>query len=426
MNDDSITEITGNTVNNEPQTLSDTEIAASEEIDAEKEEKYKKAVKFMESLKCMTACKDKVKMYKSVAEQFAALLGYKDSEILMKKCKRSAKRVKEEIKKNIYERAQFHQNKAKSAADYKAAAAEFRRAKGYLDAEELAAKCDKLSVSIEKRGAQKVFVKWGLVILAVFLLIFGIATPYTKYFAASLSMKTGSYHFASVLYEKLGTYKDSEEKLTECNYQNGFIQEEKGNYKAAEAIFAKLNDYKDSADKEAALEKQVIGDSQAGDTVTVGGLKWIIIDKTDKQAFLLSKKAVPGKAYHDKLETVTWENASLRNFLNSEYLTKTFSAQEQKNINLSSVINDDNALFGTDGGNKTEDYIFILSMEEAKKYASLLPAVKSEIWLRSPGSTAQNAAFLSANGAVMDYGYAVDSDQIAVLPSMWYNYGDSE
>jgi hypothetical protein len=398
------------------------ELITEEAFDADKELKYQRAVSFMQSIRCMTACQDKVRMYKNVAAQFADLSGYKDSELLMRKCGRKAKKVREEIKKSSYERAQFHMNKARSSADYKQAAEEFRKIKGYLDADELALKCDDLSGSIEKKGVQRIFLSWGLLILGVLLLVFCLTTPYTKYFTANLSMKTGSYHFAADLFEKLGSYKDSESKYTESRYQYGGKLEEEGSYEAALKVFAKLGTYKNSADKGVALEKLVLRDSKLGDTVLIGNMKWIVLDISEGRALLLSKKAQAEAAYHSELKAVTWENSALREYLNSQYFTEVFTQAERANISLSTVINNDNSAYGTDGGNDTQDYIFLLSTEEARKYSSLLPVTKTDTWLRSPGYLEQNAALLSGSGEVMDYGYGVSSDQIALLPAMWYRF----
>lgn len=425
MNNDSIIEKDNQSAEEALQHLSETETSV-DEMNSEKELSYQKAVKFMESLKCMTACRDKVKMYRKVAEQFAALSGYKESDVFMRICKRKAKRVKEEIKKNIYERAQFHTNKAKSAADYKLAAAEFKRVKGYLDADERAVQCDRLSTSIERKGIRKIFISWGLVILGVFLLIVGIASPYPKYIAADLSMKTGHYHFAAGIYKKLDTFKDSEDKLIESRYLYGQKLYREGSYKAAERVFAKLGEYKDSAVKEAELEKLVISSSSTGDTIYIGNTKWVILDMIDGKALLLKKKALTGISYHDSLEAVTWEVSALRSYLNSEFLNSAFSEQERTNIILSSVENSKNAVYGTNGGKETSDYIFVLSMEDAMKYNTLLPEVKANTWLRSPGYIGQNAAFLTANGSIMDYGYEVTSNQIGILPAMWFDFNTAE
>ena len=75
---------------------------------------------------------------------------------------------------------------------------------------------------------------------------------------------------------------------------------------------------------------------------------------------------------------ITWEDCSLRTWLNSDFLNAAFSGEEQKAILLSDVNNNDSSGYsgwlpydenGIDyemeihvaGGNNTQDYVFILS-----------------------------------------------------------------
>ena len=43
-------------------------------------------------------------------------------------------------------------------------------------------------------------------------------------------------------------------------------------------------------------------------------------------------------------------------------------------------------------------------------------------WLRTPGKAADSAAFVSADGTVMRYGYTADSMDIAVRPAVWVTF----
>lgn len=65
---------------------------------------------------------------------------------------------------------------------------------------------------------------------------------------------------------------------------------------------------------------------------------------------------------------ITWENSKLRNWLNTEFYMTAFSNVEKENIILSRIINSENPEFGTDGGNDTDDNVFLLSADEVTKY----------------------------------------------------------
>jgi hypothetical protein len=86
---------------------------------------------------------------------------------------------------------------------------------------------------------------------------------------------------------------------------------------------------------------------------------------------------------------------------------------------LSNIINEDNPVYNTDGGNNTEDYIFLLSISEVLKYNELFPKFKSNSWLRTPGNHPGSAAFLSVDGSAMEYGYDVSGENMKIRPVLW-------
>ena len=395
-------------------------------IDTEKELNYQKTVNLMKCIKCMTVCKDKVEMYQKVAKQFSAFSGYKDSNECAELCKQLSKQMNKDIKRIIYKRAQDNKINAKLATDYKVAADGFREASGYKDADDMASVCDLLSLRIEKKATRKRVIKFGVVALCIVVIMVGATTSHAKYYLANAYKITGSYNSAIKVYKKLGAYKDSKESLIECQYLNGLDLESEGDFKSAEKAFSTAGFYKDSEVRKVEMEKLILINSKVGKTVTIGNYDWEILDYQKNQALLMMKSALPGKAYHDKSEAVTWENSTLRKWLNTDFLKETFSMTEQKNIMLSNIENSDNAVYGTDGGNDTQDYIFLLSMKEVEKYNSLFPTFKSNSWLRSPGYSGNSAAFLSMNGSVMDYGYLITDEEIKVRPALWFNIDSIE
>ncbi len=192
-------------------------------------------------------------------------------------------------------------------------------------------------------------------------------------------------------------------------------------YKNAKKAFEAAGDYKDSDQLKVKMEKLYIKNSEIGDTINIGGSKWRIIDIQGNQALLLKDLALPGMAYNSKKGDVTWEQSSLRNWLNTEFLEQNFTKAEKENIVLTDVINNDNPLYGTDGGNDTQDYVYLLSIDELNQYKDFIPELKSNSWLRSPGNQQSSTAFLSVNGLPMEYGYEATSKEFRVKPVMWFN-----
>ena len=386
----------------------------------EKELNYKKLVDLMECMNCMTLYQTKVDMYLNLSSQFSNLSGYKNSDEYAKKCSQLAKETKDEITKIIYKRAQSYKDKAKHSSDYKLAADEFRKVSGYMDADDMFSLCNQLSMQTEKNVVIKNLVHCCIILLCIILIIIGYNTSHVKYYYANLCMRTGSYDSAIKSYDKLGIFKDSEERITECKYQYGLESEKEGDFKRAEILFVSLGAYKDSEERKVEIDKKVIKNSKIGNSVKVGNCYWRILDIKNNQALLLKKKALPGQAYHNDIGDVTWESSTLRQWLNSEFLNQTFQETERNNIILSNVENGDNSVYGTDGGNNTQDYIFLLSIDEVEKYNDLFSDINSNIWLRTPGYNQSCAAFLSINKSVMDYGYITTSNDITVLPALWF------
>lgn len=389
-------------------------------MDDEKEEQYNKVIKLMKSIKCMTPCKDKVKMYKDAAQKFTDLSGYKDSELYAKKCKKKAKKTKEEIKKVLYDRAVSVKSSARTSEEYLEAGTKFRKAKGYLDAETMAQECEAQQIRMEKKKSQKKVLQYGVAFLCAIAVVFAFIAPSVKYVLAGADKKLGLYNTAIQLYTKLGSYKDSEDNLTQSRYLYGLRLESKGKYSEAVKLFAAVGEYKDSEVKTVHAQKQIIKESKIGKSVVIGGSKWVIIDKSGEKALLMIKSAIKGMDYNDRLENVTWESSSLRALLNSKYLEDTFTQAERDNIALTNVINEDNEIYGTDGGKDTQDYIFLFSAKEAEKYQKVFPKFKTNGWLRTPGYNQNSAAFLSSKRIVMNYGYGADSKDYTVRPVFWY------
>ena len=103
---------------------------------------------------------------------------------------------------------------------------------------------------------------------------------------------------------------------------------------------------------------------------TTNDLEWVVLDYSDdfKQALVCSKYIVGYDKYHKEDEVVTWENSSLRKWLNKNFYKKAFSKEEKSLIKVTKVKNEDNPKEKTSGGNDTEDRIFLLSISEAEKY----------------------------------------------------------
>ena len=100
-------------------------------------------------------------------------------------------------------------------------------------------------------------------------------------------------------------------------------------------------------------------------------IEWIVLEKQGDKAFLLSKYILDCKRYNETNHNITWENCTLRYWLNNAFLNIAFNSNEQSQIVITNVINSNNSHYGTSGGNNTNDKLFCLSFDEVKKYYNL-------------------------------------------------------
>ena len=105
-------------------------------------------------------------------------------------------------------------------------------------------------------------------------------------------------------------------------------------------------------------------------------IEWQVIGTRDGHTLLLSKYALDCKEYNEGYtEDITWENCTLRSWLNNSFYNTAFSAADKKRIASAHNENPDTyELYrceygkGAKGGNATDDKVFLLSWTEARDY----------------------------------------------------------
>ena len=173
-------------------------------------------------------------------------------------------------------------------------------------------------------------------------------------------------------------------------------------------------------------------------------VEWNVLAKEDNRVLLISKYALDCKQYNSTYTDVTWETCSLRQWLNGTFLNDAFSTEKQALIQDTYVSADANPDCSTDPGNATTDKIFLLSINEAKKYfcsdedRMCVPTEYAKAngaytsnwytkngvptcvwWVRSPGFFRNYAALVGDDGSVDYGGLYVHYDHAYVRPAMW-------
>ena len=169
---------------------------------------------------------------------------------------------------------------------------------------------------------------------------------------------------------------------------------------------------------------------------TAEPVEWVILDKDiSGTAILITRYGIDSRPYGEKRKN-TWEDSTIRQWLNEDFYGSAFDEDEKNAIILSKIKNED-SLWETEGGNDTEDRVFLFSFEEAGKYfktdkdrqtkatqytkgkgASAHGSGMVWWWLRTPGRNSYNAACVYSFGRMGDYGYGVHKKAGAVRPAM--------
>ena len=186
----------------------------------------------------------------------------------------------------------------------------------------------------------------------------------------------------------------------------------------------------------------------AFEIITFGGNDWLVLDVQDDRALILSEKVLEQQLYRTRFTNTTWENSSIRGYLNRDYYN-SFSPEDRARITETVVTKADNPWYGTSGGNDTVDRIFLLSLEEVVLYfgdsgqlwdrdhpGNEMRGFKDQFdteriarnaedralrwWLRTPGNTASYAVTVFNDGYFDISGRSV-TDPVGVRPALWLN-----
>jgi hypothetical protein len=183
--------------------------------------------------------------------------------------------------------------------------------------------------------------------------------------------------------------------------------------------------------------------------ITIAGIEWRILDVQGGKPLLISEKILEKRPYNIEDKAITWENCTLRAYLNGDFLNKLGAAKSS--IAETRNSNPDNLWYGTTGGRDTVDKVFLLSLEEVDRYfgnsgdyqnkrrkdfngyyihnqynSARIAHYGSESeccwwWLRSPGSYSITAANVGDGGDGAVIGSFVFYASGGVRPALWLN-----
>ena len=178
-------------------------------------------------------------------------------------------------------------------------------------------------------------------------------------------------------------------------------------------------------------------------------IEWKVLDKNGDLYLLINNKILDNMQYSVTYGFITYANSTVRKFLNGTFYNSAFTANEKNKIIKIKNRNLPNVKFNIDAGADTEDYAFILSLDEFIKYFGDNDAEYSNrnantigteyaykrgldvnanndmwcvgfspYWLRTPGSYRTSCIYVSSNGGYILWGDAVNVSY-GVRPAIW-------
>ena len=223
----------------------------------------------------------------------------------------------------------------------------------------------------------------------------------------------------------------------------------------------------DGTDGEDWVKRAEATDYSQGPYYSIDPIKWRVLSNGGETALLLSDKNLDAVKYHEDYEAVTWATSTVRSWLNGygasanqnsasyesdNFIDTAFDETENEAIFTTTVVNDDNPSYGTEGGVNTSDKIFFLSIAEAMNTAYGFTSTTSSTetrravntdyvygggrtgyaftystyhtgywWLCSPGFSTDLAAYVDSDGFLFTLGSLVYDDRNAVRPALNLN-----
>lgn len=178
-------------------------------------------------------------------------------------------------------------------------------------------------------------------------------------------------------------------------------------------------------------------------------IEWIVLEEQDGNLLLLSRYGLDAVPYNDGNTETTWEDSTLRSWMNSDFLETAFTPEEQSAILVTEVSNGPDQGRKTDlpGGADTLDRVFLLSYREA--FAKYLLGDGTRMcaptsiaashgayrwkeymtedrpggtwWLRSPGKVQGKALIVDYDGSLASS--SVQLVNHSVRPALWLDPG---
>lgn len=248
-----------------------------------------------------------------------------------------------------------------------------------------------------------------MVLILTVLTICFLVIPQTQYDDALALVKAGKYEEAVAAFEKLGNFQDSEEQIQEIDllqketlYLTAEAHFDSGRLAEALPLYISLGDYKEATARTVEIHNRLA----KGNTIYFGTMEgkplaWKVIKKEKDRLLLLSENPVKALPYHRELEKIAYEDSTLKEWLNNEFLA-FFSEEEQVKL-----LPDEKG-----------ESIFLLDKATAKSLLKKKGSLKADTDWWIADSKGINALFITAKGKINEKGDMVTKEK-GIRPALW-------
>ena len=100
-------------------------------------------------------------------------------------------------------------------------------------------------------------------------------------------------------------------------------------------------------------------------------IEWEVLETNSTGVLLITRYVLDAIQYDTDMNVTNWGSSNLRMWLNTDFYQDCFCNGDRLFMVPVTTTNGNNLFFGTEGGDDTEEKIFILDLEQLKKYYSM-------------------------------------------------------
>ena len=166
-----------------------------------------------------------------------------------------------------------------------------------------------------------------------------------RYQQAKNLLSQKQYEKAQTEFEQLGDYEDSLALLKECIYQRALLLYLSNDYASASDLFQSLADYNEATKyalncylRTAKIGETILFGTYEQDADPTNGkepIEWLVLSKEENRMLVISLYGLDSRQFDNreiKDQLVYWANSQMREYLNGEFFSESFSSTEKEQV----------------------------------------------------------------------------------------------